>query len=175
MSAVVKFDTSARQYWRTTRIHVATLIAAALLPVAATAADNLVIHLDQARITKLPERVSTIVIGNPLIADASLQAGGLMVLTGKGYGMTNLLALDRQGTVLTEFLIQVKGPVDTVIVYRGDGRESYSCTPNCEPRITLGDTPPFFDAVINQTGIRNGRALGVGSGAQGQGQAPPAR
>ena len=46
---------------------------------------------------RLPERVATIVIGNPLIADATLQSGGILVLTGKGYGATNLLALDRVG------------------------------------------------------------------------------
>ena len=46
---------------------------------------------------RLPTGVATIVIGNPLIADASLQPGGLLVITGKGYGSTNLLALDRSG------------------------------------------------------------------------------
>ena len=39
---------------------------------------------------KLPDKVATIVIGNPLIADAALQAGGLLVITGKGYGTTNM-------------------------------------------------------------------------------------
>ena len=38
------------------------------------------------RCMKLPTRVATIVIGNPLIADAALQAGGILVITGKGYG-----------------------------------------------------------------------------------------
>ena len=27
-------------------------------------------------------------IGNPLIADATVQPGGIMVITGKGYGVT---------------------------------------------------------------------------------------
>jgi hypothetical protein len=40
------------------------------------------------------------VVGNPLIADASVQAGGLCV-TGKGYGVTNVLALDA-GNLLME-------------------------------------------------------------------------
>jgi hypothetical protein len=152
------------------------ICAVSAFPPVAQAADQLVVHLDQARITKLPDRVSTIVIGNPLIADAALQAGGLMVLTGKGYGMTNLVALDRQGAVLAEYSVQVRGAVDTVVVYRGDTRQSYSCTPNCEPRITLGDTPEYFEAVIGQTGVRNGRALGIGSGAAaGQGGQAPAR
>ena len=79
---------------------------------------------------KLPEKVATIVIGNPLIADASVQAGGLMVITGKGYGMTNIIALDRAGAVLMEKTIEVAGAAAmSWCVYRGIERETYSCTP----------------------------------------------
>ncbi len=143
----------------------------------AHAAENLTIYLDQARIARLPERVTTVVVGNPLIADVSLQAGGLMVLTGKGYGVTNLVALDRGGTVLAEFSIQVQAPTtNVVVVYRGEARQSYSCTPSCEPRITLGDTPEFFDSVIAQTGTRNLRSQGAGmGGAAGQAGGAPQR
>jgi hypothetical protein len=140
-----------------------------LQPAAAVeATDVVVVRLDQARITRLPDKVSTIVVGNPLIADVSLQAGGLLVLTGKGYGVTNLVALDRAGTVLSEFLIQVEAATDTiVVVYRGAARESYSCTPECAPRISLGDTQPYFDSAIGQTVIRNGRAQTGGAPAGG--------
>ena len=37
---------------------------------------------------------------------------------------------------------------DLVVVYRGVDRESYSCAPECEPRITLGDTPNYFNATL---------------------------
>ena len=46
-------------------------------------------RLDEARIMKLPDRATTVVIGNPLIADLSIQPGGLAVITGKCYGATN--------------------------------------------------------------------------------------
>jgi hypothetical protein len=128
----------------------------------APAADINVL-LDQAKLVKLPDKVATIVIGNPLIADASLQPGGLMVLTGKGYGMTNLIVLDRTGTVVMEKSVEVQGPgsKDVVVVYRGVDRETYSCTPKCERRITLGDANTYFDAVIGQTANRNGQAGGA--------------
>ena len=58
---------------------------------------------------KLPEGATTIVVGNPLIADVSVQAGGLVVVTGKGYGTTNLVALDRTGATLMERELQVRG------------------------------------------------------------------
>jgi len=105
--------------------------------------------------------VTTLVIGNPLIADVSVQPGGLLVVTGKGFGTTNLIALDRSGAVLTERSIQVLGPQDQIVyVWRGPNRESLSCTPDCEPRITLGDSPAYFDQTITQTGNRNARAQG---------------
>jgi hypothetical protein len=129
---------------------------------APAAAADIVAALDEAKLVKLPDRVSTIVIGNPLIADAALQPGGILVVTGKGYGLTNVIALDRAGTVLMEKSVEVTGPAaGAVVVYRGIERETYSCTPLCERRITLGDTPAYFDAVLNQTGNRNGQALGT--------------
>ena len=142
---------------------IALLIAAAMTT-RARAADTLTVAVDQATITKMPDNVTTLVIGNPLIADVTVQPGGLLIVTGKGYGTTNLIALDRSGAVLTERNIQVLGPQDQIVyVYRGLNRESFSCTPDCEPRITLGDSAGFFDQAIGQTGTRNARAQAGGA------------
>ena len=123
----------------------------------AQAADINVI-LDQARLVKLPDRVATIVVGNPGIADASVQAGGWVVVTGKGHGITNLMAMDRTGAILLEKIIEVQGPADTVVVYRGVDRDTYSCTPDCSRRLTLGDGPGFFGPTAAQITARNGLA-----------------
>lgn len=121
--------------------------------------DQLDIVLDQARLVRVPERVATIVIGNPLIADASIQAGGVMVLTGKGYGATNLIALDRRGNALMEKLVHVHGPEgNIVVVYKGVNRETYNCAPNCQPHITPGDFQQFFSQTLAQTTVRNTQA-----------------
>jgi len=137
------------------------LLVATAMTTRARAADMLSVYLDQATITKVPENATTLVIGNPLIADVSIQPGGLLVVTGKGFGTTNLIVLDRSGAVLTERNIQVSGPQDQIVyVYRGPNRESLSCTPDCEPRITLGDSPTFFEQTINQAGNRTSRAQG---------------
>jgi hypothetical protein len=139
----------------------AIYIAFALGAGTAAASEPIKVLLDQARLIKLPERVSTVVVGNPLIADVSVQPGGTMVVTGKGYGATNLIALDRSGSVLMERQVQVLGPSDhVVVVYRGGERSTYSCLPKCQPRITLGDAPPFFNAVLAETSNRNTQAQG---------------
>jgi hypothetical protein len=124
-------------------------------------ADTVQVSLDQAQVMRLPAGVTTIVIGNPLIADGSLQAGGLLVVTGKGYGTTNLMALDRSGRVLMDKSITVTGPRggDLVVVYKGVDRESYSCSPECVPRIaTLGDGATYFAARLGEANARSGAA-----------------
>jgi Flp pilus assembly secretin CpaC len=145
------------------RAAAATLIAAAAFGAcAAGAAEPIVVTMDQAKVVKMPDKVSTVVVGNPLIADVTIQAGGIMVITGKGYGMTNVVALDRTGNVLMERPVEVGGPRDGVIVvFRGTDRESYNCAPNCEQRVTLGDTQKYFDATIGQTTTRNEKAQGT--------------
>lgn len=151
--------------WRRGGLVIGLMVAAvALAPVRA---DTVSVNVDQARVMRLPEKVATVVIGNPLIADATLQSGGVVVLTGKGYGETNMLALDRAGKIIMDKTIQVVGPGtgDLVVVYKGVERESYSCAPDCERRITLGDSANYFNATLSQTGTRNGQAQGAGAGA----------
>jgi Flp pilus assembly secretin CpaC len=137
----------------------AIVLLAIASPAPAPAAEPIVVELDQARIMKLPDRAATVVIGNPLIADISLQHSGIAVITGKGYGATNIIAMDRTGTVLMEKTIEVTGPSDSiVVVYRGINRETYSCTPECSRRITLGDFPDYFDKTLGQTTTRDAQA-----------------
>jgi hypothetical protein len=147
------------------------LLAATILLAAPALADEapLGITLDQATILKLPDKVSTIVIGNPLIADVAVQSGGLVVVTGKGYGSTNIIVLDRAGAVLMERQILVRGPTDQLVqVYRGVERETYSCTPACQRRITLGDSATFFTTTLGQSDIRNNQSIAAGARGQGR-------
>ena len=120
---------------------------------------SIAVNVDQAKLVKLPPKVATIVVGNPLIADVTLQPGGLIVVTGKGYGATNFIAMDRAGEVLVDRVIQVEGPTDQLVtVYRGIQRESYSCMPICQRRVTLGDSDSFFKAAMDQAGSLSNQA-----------------
>jgi Flp pilus assembly secretin CpaC len=138
-------------------------------PVAALAApapDAIAVNVDQAKLVKLPARVATIVVGNPLIADVTLQTGGVIVVTGKGYGATNFIAMDRAGEILVDRVIQVEGPTDQLVtIYRGIERESYSCMPICQRRVTLGDGENYFKSTIDQAGSLNSQASGNATAA----------
>ena len=129
---------------------------------AAPAADSILVNVDQAKLVKLPSQVATIVVGNPLIADVTLQTGGIIVVTGKGYGATNFIAMDRAGDILVDRIIQVEGPTDQLVtVYRGVERKSYSCMPICQRRVTLGDGESYFKAAIDQAGSLSSQASGA--------------
>lgn len=139
------------------RLLVAGFLMCPVVTFAGTADEPVAVVVDQAKIIKLPEKVATIVVGNPLIADVTLQPGGMVVVTGKGYGSTNMIAMDRAGTVLADRSIQVEGPSDKLVtVFRGVERESYSCTPTCQRRVTLGDGQAYFAQIMGQTGSLNG-------------------
>ena len=131
--------------------------------------DAIAVNVDQAKLVKLSGRVATIVVGNPLIADVTLQNGGVIIVTGKGYGATNFIAMDRSGEVLVDRVIQVEGPTDQLItVYRGIDRESHSCMPICQRRVTLGDSEGYFKSTMDQAGSLNSQASGSAS-ASGKG------
>src|SRR6185437_14649214 len=130
-------------------------------------ANPIAVNVDQARLVKLPARVATIVVGNPLIADVALQAGGVIVVTGKGYCATNFIAMDRSGEVLVDRLIQVEGPtVQLITVYRGIDRNTYSCMPICQRRVTLGDGDNFFKSAMDQAGNLSTQAGNSAAGAK---------
>jgi hypothetical protein len=150
--------------WSAAAIVATALISSGPVP----AGEPIAVNLDQARILKLPDRAATVVIGNPLIADVAMQPGGIAVVTGKGYGSTNFVVMDRAGAILAEKSLEVRGPSDRiVVVYRGAERETYSCTPECARRMTLGDRPEYFDKTLAQITNRNSQATAAGSLAAG--------
>ena len=132
---------------------------------AAADPDRIEVSVDQAKLVRLPTGIATIVVGNPMIADVTLQTGGVVVVTGKGYGATNFIAMDRNGQVLVDRQIQVQGPSDQLVtVYRGIERESYSCMPICQRRVTLGDGETYFKSTMDQAGTLNTQASGQSGG-----------
>lgn len=104
------------------------------------------VSLNKTKILHLPGPAATVVVGNPDIADISVHSADTLFIIGRGYGITNLIALDEFGqTILnTEIVVQADAPRTTIrILKMGQGRESYNCTPSCLPTPTLGDSNGF--------------------------------
>lgn len=128
----------------------------AVLAAPAKIEPGVTVMIDHAKVIRLPEKTQTVIVGNPTIADVTTQKNGILIVTGKSYGITNLIALDGAGALLAESMIRVQAPVDAVVtVQRGLERESYSCTPNCQPSAQLGDSAKYFGEVSGQAGQRN--------------------
>ncbi len=130
-----------------------TFLSAGLLCLATSgqAADQISVLLDRAQLFKMPESAKTLVIGNPGVADVSIIKNGLMVVTGKSYGLTNVIALDNQGRQISDTLVQVTAPKDEMItVSRGLESETYHCAPTCNPTLMLGDDDKYFGKVSGQ-------------------------
>jgi hypothetical protein len=71
--------------------------------------------------------------------------------------------------VLLEKAIEVTGPRErTVVMFNGSERQTYSCTPDCSRRLTLGDTPESFDKTLGEITARNAQATAAGALSSGQ-------
>ncbi len=107
--------------------------------------------MDQAVVVRSPANVRTLILGNPLIADVATQKGGLIVVTGKMYGSTNLVLVDARGGIIGESMVHVQPPkVGVVTVQLGMQRQSYSCTPLCQPTVVVGNDPAWFSSAQGQ-------------------------
>jgi Flp pilus assembly secretin CpaC len=156
MSASARFQQLSRRVFAPAVMALAMNVGLGLI--GAQAAPLLDVTLDQAKIAKVPMGTRTLVVGSPIVADVTLLKGSnTMVVTGKGFGETNLIALDGEGNVLDEKMIRVAPTNSVLVVQRGMDRESYSCTPQCMPAVQLGDGPQFSNASTQIT-ARNGLA-----------------
>lgn len=104
-----------------------------LFSAAAFADTGIGVTMNEAKIVKLARPADTIIIGNPAIADASVQDSRTIVLTGKGFGTTNLVILDTSGSPIIDEQVTVsRDDTNSVRVYRRSDIQTLSCTPYCE-------------------------------------------
>ena len=80
---------------------------AGLFSATAFADTGIGVTMNEAKIVKLARPADTIIIGNPAIADASVQDAKTIVLTGKGFGITNLVVLDTSGSPIIDEQVTV--------------------------------------------------------------------
>ena len=96
-------------------------------------AETLNVRLDKAEILRLDTPASIIVVGNPSIADVTVENPTLLFLTGLTPGETNLVIFDDLGDPVAEYDLVVVSEVDRhVTVHRNTGvLTTFSCKPRC--------------------------------------------
>ena len=117
--------------------------------------------IDFAKIIRIDEPASTIVIGNPGIADAAIEDGDTLVLTGKTAGTTNLIVLGNDGEEILNATMRVSSDIrQLTTVFFGGRRQTFSCAPVCEQVISVGDDQTKFDAANTQITTRQAFSRG---------------
>ena len=123
-----------------------TAAAISFLPVAAQADDvaqrpQMRVDYDQAAVVKLDRAAKTVVVGNPLIADALLVSDKTVYVQGRMFGNTNIIAIDSDGNEVLNTYVTVGAPLtQQVTLYRGPiGQQNMACAPTCERTVTQGD------------------------------------
>ncbi|PKQ08533.1 MAG: pilus assembly protein CpaC [Alphaproteobacteria bacterium HGW-Alphaproteobacteria-12] len=161
--------------YRTKKTVMRRVIAAALgagcmaLAAGAAQAEAFKVEMNQTKALHLAKPVSTIMVGNPAIADVSVESSKLVYVMGRSFGTTNLVATDSEGNAILDIDVSVIAQgASTVTLTRGTGQLSYNCTPRCERVPAAGDNPDDFDAVMQQVADTIGAAT---SASQSEGNA----
>lgn len=129
-----------------TPVRPALLLAAAALlaaPAAASAQSRMSVEIDQAQRVQLRGPAGSVIVGNPQIADVTVVDANTLYITGKGYGVTEVVAVDPIGrTVFQSQVIVTAGEgAGRVRLWRGAQATEMACASSCSPSLR-GSTGP---------------------------------
>jgi Flp pilus assembly secretin CpaC len=137
-------------------------LCAAPAPADAQVPINIVI--DRAKVMHISRPADTIIIGNPAIADATIQDNQTLIITGRSYGSTNLIVLDADGQPIADEVLQVQDTDEAIVtVFKRASRETLSCTPQCAPTLTIGDNNSMFEVLNTQVDAHNASSGAAGN------------
>lgn len=138
---------------------------------AAEAGQALSVETDQSQLVILPSTPGSVVIGNPTIADATVE-GTKLFIHGRAFGTTNIMIMDMDGNQIAAFDVSTSHvTTNTVALFRGNQRRSLNCAPLCEYELQIGDDFIHSVEVAGQTKTKIELATGTDTAKS---EAPPA-
>lgn len=127
-----------------------------VVPTVTEAQEPINIVIDRAKVMRISRPADTIIIGNPGIADATIQDNQTLIITGRSYGSTNLIVLDADGQPIADEILLVESTDESVVtVFKRSSQVTLSCTPKCAPTLTIGDNGDVFTKVDSQISAHN--------------------
>ncbi len=112
------------------------LAVAAVLCASAAQAQSLNVEIDRSTRVALRGSASSVIVGNPAIADVTVVDANTLFVTGKGYGVTEVIAVDGVGRTLFQGeVIVTGGSTGSVRVWRGAQATEMACAASCSPSI----------------------------------------
>ena len=126
---------------------VAVLLAASGLAVGVTGAAMaqsrpLNIEVDRSTRVQLRAPAGSVIVANPKIADVTVVDANTLFITGKGYGVTDIVAVDALGRPLFQSQVVVSaGSTGSVRVWRGAQATEMACGTSCSPSVRTPSAP----------------------------------
>ena len=112
---------------------------------AAAQSARISVEIDQAQRVQLSGPAGSVIVGNPEIADVTVVDANTLYITGKGYGVTEVVAVDQIGrTVFQSQVVVTAGDgAGRVRVWRGAQSTEMACASSCSPSVrgTSGPAP----------------------------------
>lgn len=118
----------------------AVLMGAACLLFAGLAqAQSLNVEIDRSARVALRGSVASVIVGNSAIADVTVVDANTLFVTGKGYGITEVIAVDGVGrTIYQGEVIVTGGSTGSVRLWRGAQGSELICAESCSPSTRNG-------------------------------------
>lgn len=121
--------------------------ASALVALSAAAAVHaqsrpLNVEIDHATRVQLRAPAGSVIVANPKIADVTVVDANTLFITGKGYGVTEVVAVDAVGRPLFQSQVVVSaGSAGSVRVWRGAQATEMACGTSCSPSVRAAPAP----------------------------------
>jgi hypothetical protein len=139
------------------------------LTIAAPAlAQSLVVPIDHSMRLGVQGQAASVVVGNPSVADVTVVDTHTLYISGRGYGETDVVVLDRSGrTLYSGDVIVTATEGARASVYRGADRTDMACAPYCSVTTRSPTTPSKEGAGAGAGGASSNPLTGLLAGAGG--------
>ncbi len=133
-----------------------SILSVSLFTSSTAIAKPITVFIDEAKIVELSRPIAQVIIGNPAIADVTIQSKNILVFTGKSAGHTNIILLDDANQEILNKKVHVTTSHESglVMVYRGSRRNSYHCGTVCNGTVNLGDNAKYTTNILSATDAR---------------------
>ncbi len=153
------------KFWSTTTSKAIFGLAAMFSLSGAAHAEDIMVPLDESAVYVFDKDIATVAVANPSIANVSVHNRRIILVQGRAFGTTNVIALDQSGHPIASKRVRVGsvGGSGNVTMIRGSlkGVVSYNCSPYCERILVPGDestTPGEYEKLQSHIGAKNSLA-----------------
>ena len=101
------------------------------------------VEIDQAQRAQLSGPAGSVIVGNPAIADVTVVDANTLYITGKGYGVTEVIAVDPIGRTVfqSQVVVTAGSGSGQVRIWRGGQATEMACASSCSPSVRATPTP----------------------------------